>query len=578
MTHLTAHAPLAPTESAAEWPAALRVLRHLLLGAALTLLIIHLIVYLLYSASLLRFPFDYEQGEGYEVQNSVYISQGQWPYFDNDTYPFYGTNYPPLFHILLAPLAGLFGPAYWYGRLIVSLTTMLGAGAIGYAVYRETRHRPAALLAGLAFLASNIIYHIGPLYRQHMVMVTFEILAIVAIAGFDEITDVGKRRRRIALAIVLVLLAGFTKQMALVTALAVFGYLFLRGVKRALLWGVLSAVVAGVIFAWILVTSNGWFWTNVITANLYEYLLGQFRGLLGLFIGLHGALLLLALALFLYELYVDRLSVYSVWLVMGSINGVLSGKWGAGDSYWAETIAAMCILAGIFAGRCLNRGWRLPPGFMVGTERFLSRVGLSALIPALSQRLTPVLGLVSLALFTVYGLAVMKLPLDVPVFGEVAAALNITSNTKFPNFYDGAGWTMGYAVIGQMPTDADIANGWRIVDLVRGRGQILSEEAAFNFHTKTDVLTNPPHILGLWQGGHYDPSGLVGMIDTRQFGAVIVRMAEPPRDKITSLWPEPITVAVAKAYKIEQVIPMNGFFYVVLYPNREAVASRSLPQ
>lgn len=578
MTHLTARPSAVTAQAAAQWPASLRLLRRLLLGAALTLLTIHLIVYLLYSVSLLRFPFDYEQGEGYEVQNSVYISQGQWPYQSNDTYPFYGTNYPPLFHILLAPFAAAFGPAYWYGRLIVSLTTLLGAAAIGYAVYRETRHRPAALLAGLAFLASNIIYHIGPLYRQHMVMVTFEILAIVAIAGFDQIADTGKRRRRMALAVLFVLLAGFTKQMALVTALAVFGYMFLRGVKRTLVWGVASSVVAGVFFAWILVTSNGWFWKNVITANLYEYLMGQFRGLLGLFIGLHGALLLLALALFLYELYVDRLSVYSVWLVTGSINGVLSGKWGAGDSYWAETIAAVCILAGIFTGRCLNRGWQLPPGFMVGVERWISRLGLSALIPALSQRLTPVFGLVSLTLFTLYGLAVMKLPLDVPVFREVAAALNITSNTKFLNYYDGAGWTMGYAVIGQMPTDTDIANGWRIVDLVRGRGQILSEEAAFNFHTKTDVLTNPPHILGLWQGGHYDPSELVGMIDTRQFGAVIVRMAEPPRDRITALWPEPIIVAVAKAYKIEDVIPMNGFFYVVLYPNREAVASHSLPQ
>ncbi|MFN8419769.1 MAG: hypothetical protein U0528_11095 [Anaerolineae bacterium] len=305
----------------------MKLLRNILLGAALAIMTVHVIVFALYAINLARFPFDYDEGEGYEIQNSVYISQGSWPYFNNDTYPFYGTNYPPLFHILMAPVVAAFGPAYWYGRIIVSLCTVIAAAAIGYAVYRESNHRWIALLCGMAFLASNFIYHIGALYRQHMVMVMFEVLAVVAIARFDEIADTSKRRRRIALAIFFLLMAGFTKQMALVSVLAVFGYMLLRGVRRTIVWGILSGIVAGVFFVWILVTSNGYFWTNVITANIYQYLLGQFTGLLSLFLSLHGALLILAVLFFLYELYLDRLSVYSLLLVTGLINGVLSGKW-----------------------------------------------------------------------------------------------------------------------------------------------------------------------------------------------------------------------------------------------------------
>ncbi|MBX3085656.1 MAG: hypothetical protein KF716_28725 [Anaerolineae bacterium] len=551
----TTTAANAATLRPADWSPSLRLARNVLLGAALTILIIHFIVYVLYTASLVRFPFDYDEGEGYEIQNSVYISQGTWPYFNNDHYPFYGTNYPPFFHILMAPVVAAFGPGYWYGRLIVSLCTVLAGVAIGFAVYRETRHRLIAIMAGLAFLASNFIYHIGPLYRQHMVMVMFEVLAVVAIAGFDRIEDTRKRRRMIALSILLLLAAGFTKQMALVSALAVFGYMLLRGVKRTIVWGIISGIMAGAIFGWILITSNGWFWKNVITANIYQYLLGQFTGLFSLFLSLHGALLIMAVLLFLYELYVDRLSVYSIWLVTGSINGALSGKWGAGDSYWAETIAAICILAGIFAGRCLNQNWQLPERLTRLTEG------------RAPKQVTQWLGLASLVLFILYGLAVVKLPLDVPGFRELAQVLNIKSNTKFPQFYDAAGWTMGYAVIGQMPSEQDIANGWKIVDLLKDRGQILSEEAAFNFYTKTDVLTNPPHILGLWQGNQFDPSELVSMIEAQKFGAVLIRMDQPPKDKITSLWPEPITVSVAKAYQIQESILMNGFYYVVLYPN-----------
>ncbi|MFN8419768.1 MAG: hypothetical protein U0528_11090 [Anaerolineae bacterium] len=51
---------------------------------------------------------------------------------------------------------------------------------------------------------------------------------------------------------------------------------------------------------------------------------------------------------------------------------------GVGDSYWAETIAAVCILAGIFAGRSLNRSWRIPPDSLAQINRWLKRLGIIA--------------------------------------------------------------------------------------------------------------------------------------------------------------------------------------------------------
>jgi hypothetical protein len=281
-----------------------------------------------------------------------------------------------------------------------------------------------------------------------------------------------------------------------------------------------------------------------------------------MFLRLHGPLVILALALFVYELYFDRLSIYSIWLVMGSINAVLAGKWGAGDSYFAEVIAAVCILAGIFTARCLNNDWQL--------SDIARRFAAWSRLDRLPKATIPVLGLASLGLYVVYGFAVMKLPLHIPVFKEVTQALGITSNTKFPQFYDGAGWTFGYATIGQMPTDEDIANGWKIVDLIKDDPRpILSDEAGFNFHTKTPVLTNPPHMKGLWQGGHYDPTELTGMVNAQKFGSVIIRMATSPRnmDDVVAFWPDPIVAMIKQAYQIKAVVPMNGFFYVVFDPD-----------
>jgi hypothetical protein len=519
------------------WP------RRLLLGAALALMIGHLIVYAVYALSLASFPFDYDQGEGFELNDTVLLSQGQSPYRDNEVFPFYASNYPPLFHVILVPFVWLFGPDYWYGRLAGFAATLITAAAIGYAVQRETRHWPVALLSGLAYLASNYVYHIGPLFRQHISMVMFETLAVVSIAALERIDDPRRRRRWMIVSLIFLLAAGYTKQLAIATCAAVFAYLALRGVRRAIAWAILFGAVAGAIFLVLNLSTGGQWWLNIITANVNQYILGQYIGLLKQFWGLHGALLLLAGVFVLYELYLDRLSVYSVWLAAAAGTSVLAGKWGAGDSYFATAIAAMCILAGLFTGRALKGEWH----------------SFSARAARLLKRISPLLGLAACALFVLYGLAVIKLPLDGPVFGALARALNIQSNTKFANFYDSAGWTVGYATIGNIPTASDVENGWRIVAAIKDDPRpILSEEAAFSFRAHKPVVTNPTQLLNLYQNYHYNPAALVSAIDNQAFGAVIFR---------ARFYPQPVLDAVDRAYKVKEVIPMNGFQYTILVPD-----------
>ncbi|MFQ3537211.1 MAG: glycosyltransferase family 39 protein, partial [Aggregatilineales bacterium] len=326
-----------------------------LLSLAWLLMALHVVVYFVYAANLIAFPFDYDQGEGFELNDTILLSQFQSPYRDNEVFPFYASNYPPLYHLILVPFAWLFGAEYWYGRLVGFLATLITAAAIGYAVWRATGQRTMALLSGCAYLASNYIYHIGPLFRQHISMVMFETLAVVVVATLSE----SKRPRRlIALSLALLLAAGYTKQLAIATVAAVFMWLFLRGVRRAIAWALPFAAIAGGLFLVIDWSTDGQWWLNIITANVNEYILGQYMGLLAQFIGLHGALLLLAGLLVAYELYFDRLSAYSVWFVVAMLSSVLAGKWGAGDSYFATAIAGMCILAGIFGGRTLSNAWQ----------------------------------------------------------------------------------------------------------------------------------------------------------------------------------------------------------------------------
>ncbi|MBN1562370.1 MAG: hypothetical protein JXA10_00915 [Anaerolineae bacterium] len=546
---------------------------QIVLILALLLLIGHFLIYLHYAIGLMRFPFDYDQGEGFELVDTILFSQGEWPYRNNEVYPFYASNYPPLFHVILVPFVWVFGEAYWYGRLVGFLGTLITAGAIGYIVQHEEQHRLIALMSGLAFLASNVIYHVGPLFRQHMFMVMFETLAIAVLAHVNEVENTARRRRILALGIMLLLAAGYTKQLAIATCVGVFGFLFLRNPRRSIAWGVIFAAVAGAFFLWINLATGGEWWKNIIAANVNTYMPTQFVDLFKQWFRLHWALAILAALFVVYELYFTRLSLYSVWWVFAMANTILSGKWGAGDSYFATAIAATCLLAGRFAARTLRGGWGFPDWPIV---RFFNPdphptspmhgggIKGRGILPLLT-------GLAIPFLFLAYGLSVIKMPTEGAIFGPLSDALGYESSylgNRYA-FYDTAGWVPGYATIGHVPTQQDKDNGWAIVDILKADDRpAMSEEAAFSLHADKDVVTNPTQLKNLYENALFDPTNLVATIRQHDFGVIIFR---------AQFYPPPVLDAVYEAYYPEQVIRMNGFDYEIWRPGppqeeREAFA------
>ena len=531
-----------------------RLLSRVLFALAGLLLVGHFLVYVNYAVGVIRFPFDYDQGEGFELVDTIMFSEGKWPYQNNEVYPYYASNYPPLFHVMLVPFVWLFGEAYWYGRLVGFLGTLVTAAVIGVVVYRAERHRLVAIFSGLAFLASNYIYHIGPLFRQHMTMVMFETLAVATLAY--AVSEARSHQWRwMGLGLLFLLAAGYTKQHAVATSVAVFVFLFLRNPRRSLLWGLAFVGVAAGIFVWIDVATGGAWWTNIIAANVNDYYPSQFLGLLQQWLRLHGALILPAVGLVVYELYFTRLSLYAVWWVFAVASTVLSGKWGAGDSYFATAIAATCILSGIAAGRTLRAGWHFPDDSIVrkfAPARRMVRWGdpgerrqwLAVIVPAL---------------YLVYALSVVKLPTEGRVFGPLADVLGLQSSygTRYA-FYDAAGWTQGYASIGHVPDQGDIDRGWEIVERVRqADGPVMSEEAAFSLKAGKDVVTNPTQLKNLYENQLFDPANLVADIQQQRFGLIVFR---------AQFYPPPVLAAVYEAYFPAERIEMDGFHYEIWYP------------
>ncbi len=506
--------------------------------AALLLLFAYLLVFLTYAANLIQFPFDYDQGEGFELVDTLLFSQGRWPWQDVETYPFYSSNYPPLFHLLAVPFAWLYGPSYAYGRLLGTLATLVAAGAIVFAVRRDGGPGLLAPLSGLAFIASNTIYHIGPLNRQHMSMVMFETLAIVVLANMESVRYSRQRRRIFWAGLALILAAGYTKQLALATALAAMAFLFIRRPLRGLQFSAGLALIGGGIFLLLTFATEGQWWLQTISANVNRYDPQQALGLLQQWFGLHGFLVVPAFLYLLYELYVDRLSIYSVWLVAALVFGLLSGKWGAGDSYFSTAIAATCILAG------------------VGCSRFLARLPEGQIL-----RAAPGFLLIPL-LFLGYGRAVLHLPTNTAPFDSLAALMEIKPNA--PNgLYDSArspagDFPPGYADIGHLTSSEDLRAGEELVAIVRAvEGPVLSEDASFALLAGKDVVTNPTQLLNLANNGLYRGDVLLEMLREQAFGLIILR---------AGFFPGTVLQAIDENYGPAQVITMNGFDYRLYRP------------
>jgi hypothetical protein len=515
-----------------------RPLALLLFVIAALALLAQFAVYVDYAVSLFRFPYDYDQGEGFELYDTVLQSQGQWPYRDSQVFPFYTSIYPPLFHILTVPLVWAFGPQLWTGRLVSFSASLVAAGAIGYGVARAGASRVIGVFSGLTFLASNYTFHIGPLFRQHMTMVTFETLAVVCLAQLDFRPDAHwSRRPAFWLGLLFLLAAGYTKQLALATAIAGFAFLFVRGPRRAVLAGAGLAVVAGALF-WLINRATGGYWyLSIIRANINAFDWAQAIQLYRQWTGLHLLIVAVALARLIYETYISRLSAYAVWFVAAVAAAALSGKFGAGESYFVTATAAACALSGI----ALARLWARAPAWR-GSGHTQPRYGAwaaTALVFAI-----PVFYLAQARL-------TLHLPTSGPIYGPVARALGVSSDN---GYYD----SQGYTQLGPHPTAADIAAGDSIAALAHNApGPVFSEEAAFMFRSGKPVVTNPFPQLVMYQAGLFDPTNEITMIRQQAFGLVILR---------AQFYPPPVLQALVANYKPLTEIHMNGFLYRILEP------------
>ncbi len=97
----------------------------------------------------LTYPYSLDYGEGPLLDQTMRLSKFENIYHSTFADPPYTiSNYPPLFPLIQVPFYWVFGPAFWYGRLISILCALLTAVFISLTLYSITHRWIAAVVGG----------------------------------------------------------------------------------------------------------------------------------------------------------------------------------------------------------------------------------------------------------------------------------------------------------------------------------------------------------------------------------------------------------------------------------------------
>jgi len=552
----------APRATALRLQTVLTVLPLLL---TLGVFALFLTVYVAYAWNLFKFPFDYDQGEGFELYDAIRLARGQNFYLDNAVFPFYSSNYPPVYRTLLVPFIWLFGPKLYVGR-VLAFACSLVVGALVCVAARALwkRHTLDAsapirslawlipLIVSLAFFAANYVYHVAPLARAHLPMVMF---ALAGIYCLDRAFAAGVQSNRqwvwAGFGIALLMTAGFTKLQAIDALAAGFVFLLLRRPKWFAIALVACAAFAGVFVLLMQAATQGQFWLNVVAANVNDYDIEVTWRTYYQWFSLQGALIVCSVVYVIWDIVAairarsfQPITIWSLYFLAGSALGMLTGKWGAGPSYLIAAIAASCVCtAGLFA-----RLWVLMWG---KGERGKGK-------HAFPFPLSPLIAILFTVIMLIQAKSNIHLPVTGRFFGPIAQALGVADEKSvYPPYpyYD----TIGYTQLGHFVDPADIANGWDLVNMLANvKGPVWSEEAMLTLWAGKDVVTNPTQLLNLSKNGMLDTREMIRMIRAKEFGAVVFRAQFYPKD---------VKTALVENYYWARMIRMNGFEYWVLLPN-----------
>ena len=509
----------------------------------LALLFVYLLFYLGRVADLVGYPYDVDQGEGYDVNSAWLLAQGRPIYTDNATYPYYSSNYPPVFSLLLAPIVAQTGPTLGAGRALSAAAALLTAATIALVVRRGAASLPAAATAALFYVGSSYVYHVTPLARVNALAQLFALVGLYcclragresrvvshehvelptsAARSRGEVYPGWRLRTResplargwLVGAVVAFLLALFTKQTTIDAVAAGLLFLLARDPRAGLVASVAIGMIGLAFLLGLDLAHGGQFWVNVVVGNVNPFIPEQALNYYLNFLGLHAVLVGLGGWHLWRVVRQGAWGPFELYWVLALGLAVSVGKWGAGESYFLAPIIASCVLAGSVLGdaarRTVRRSWGLAllGGLVLLQAVLLAHGPLDDLAPGLRDR------------------------------GIQAPVLARTRD------------------------EADLASAAQLVErLVEVDGPVLAEDPGYNLALGREVVGNATHLRNLHQAGLWRPDRLVADLAERRFSWVVLD---------AELYPEPVLEAIGRSYYLYDFYDVAGTRQQLFAPGAE---------
>jgi len=310
-------------------------------------------MFLNYMRILIPFPYNVDYGEGPILDQVIKLAHFKSIYpTDISQLPFTIGNYPPFYHLLQLPFAWIFGPAFWYGRLI-NLISLIGAAIfIGMVLYRFTQDWLASTVGGGFLLAIPYILHWSGFVRV-------DSLALgVSWAGLFVITYWPERRKGIVITALLLTAAIFTRQSyGLAAPFAAFVWLLTFKPRwRAFELAAWTVGFSSSLFLVLNLFTRGGFYFNIITANVnpfyWDTVRNYWRGLWE-YMSILVVMTLLYVLIGGWYIVVANWESYKAWwlaspyLLASVASAITIGKDGSNVNYLFELSAALSLMVGL---------------------------------------------------------------------------------------------------------------------------------------------------------------------------------------------------------------------------------------
>jgi hypothetical protein len=311
------------------------------------------IVFLIHGFMVVGFNYPLDYGEGPLLNQALRIINGESLYPANiSSPPYLISNYPPVYVMINAFFAWLFGPDLLYGRLISLLSTLGTAIVLGLIVYQISKMKKVfpAITTSAVFLSMPYVVGWSALFRVDMLALFLSVL------GLFVILKNPLENRAIYVACVFFILAAYTRQtLGLAAPLTAVIWIALRNWKKAIKFFMLYALGGLVIFGLLTFVTRGGFFFHIIKANvnpfIWKTVFNYAREILNKMPIILGIMTLYLLIGWRFSKSYPFLVPY---LLASGLVSMTIGKVGSNVNYLVELCASMSLVVGFSMAAAMN--------------------------------------------------------------------------------------------------------------------------------------------------------------------------------------------------------------------------------